>query len=814
MAERPTGRRRNVSGESQDIHKHGSGLGTGPVGDASGRPQSAKSSSTSSSSGTRASGKMNPIVIVLLLLMMFVGGGGGLGTILGLFGGDTSTAAPSAQPSSDSAISDIAGGLIENALGGNGLSSILGTSLESTLNSLGGANNSTGWSLTKNTGSLDSTVASGVRDRYTAIKGGGRDTVTIMVYMCGADLESKGGMATNDIQEMYGATISDNINLLVYTGGAKKWNNSVISNQTNQIWQVKTGGIICLEKDMGASAMTKPATLTGFIDYCKRNYPADRMELIFWNHGGGSISGYGYDEKFQSAGSMSLAGINEALKNAGIKYDFIGFDTCLMATAENALMLSDYADYLIASEETEPGVGWYYTDWLNAFSKNTSIPTIELGKEICDSFLRECNRSCAGQKTTLSVVDLAELEKTLPAELRDFAQSTSKMLDSKKYDAVSKARTDSREFAQSSRIDQVDLVHLASNMGTSEGKALAQAVLGAVKYNVTSSNMTNAYGLSIYFPYQKLSGVNSAVNAYEAIGMDSDYADVIQKFASVETGGQAISGGQSSPLSSILSNYVSGGTVADSPDMISSVLNGLLGGDLGNVAGLFAGNSDFLGKGLDVEAATEFLSENRVDPKSFVWDEDGYMLLPESEWSLINDLKLNVLYDDGDGYIDLGLDTVYEFDEYGRLSGDYDGYWVGINGLAVPYYHESTVTEGGVTTITGRVPCRINDERAELIIVFENDIGRVAGARYFYVEGETETVPKSLTELSIGDTIVYICDYYQYNGIYSDSYLYGEAFEYDGTLDVTDVAIRTDHAVAAYRFRDIYGQTYWSEVME
>ena len=132
----------------------------------------------------------------------------------------------------------------------------------------------------------------------------------------------------------------------------------------------------------------------------------------------------------------------------------------------------------------------------------------------------------------------------------------------------------------------------------------------------------------------------------------------------------------------------------------------------------------------------------------------------------------------------------------------------------MPYYHESTVTEGGVTTITGRVPCRINDERAELIIVFENDIGRVAGARYFYVEGETETVPKSLTELSIGDTIVYVCDYYQYNGIYSDSYLYGEEFEYDGTLDVTDVAIRTDHAVAAYRFRDIYGQTYWSEVME
>ncbi|MBQ1490817.1 MAG: hypothetical protein IIZ39_02555, partial [Blautia sp.] len=73
---------------------------------------------------------------------------------------------------------------------------------------------------------------------------------------------------------------------------------------------------------------------------------------------------------------MPLASINKALKNAGLRYDFIGFDTCLMATVENARMLADYADYMIASEETEPGIGWYYTNWLTALSRNTSIPTV------------------------------------------------------------------------------------------------------------------------------------------------------------------------------------------------------------------------------------------------------------------------------------------------------------------------------------------------------------------------------------------------------------------------------------------------------
>ena len=67
------------------------------------------------------------------------------------------------------------------------------------------------------------------------------------------------------------------------------------------------------EKDMGNASMTKPATLTKFINYCSKNFPANRNMLIFWDHGGGSVSGYGYDEKNPSAGSMDLAEIDLAL---------------------------------------------------------------------------------------------------------------------------------------------------------------------------------------------------------------------------------------------------------------------------------------------------------------------------------------------------------------------------------------------------------------------------------------------------------------------------------------------------------------------
>lgn len=66
---------------------------------------------------------------------------------------------------------------------------------------------------------------------------------------------------------------------------------------------------------------------------------------------------------------------------------------------ETALTLTQHAGHLIASEEIEPGVGWYYTDWLTAFGQNTSMPTIDLGKQIVDGFVDTCTQKCRGQLT-------------------------------------------------------------------------------------------------------------------------------------------------------------------------------------------------------------------------------------------------------------------------------------------------------------------------------------------------------------------------------------------------------------------------------
>ena len=920
MATTPSGRRKKIQGQAQDVNKREDGLGTGPVGSSegySGRPsgpegkdedkglltdlflgavntntsQSSQQSNnnagnligsllggsgggnsggysgSSHQSGSSSGGglfKGKGLILVILAAVLIFGGGGLSGIFGNLFGGGntgnnqinnnnnnnnnfivTPTTARPTVPATQGNQNQNSGSLFSSL----GLSSLFGGGSGGGY-SFDGAAASAGWGLTPNTSQLNTSVAAGSRAKRTTIMGNNRDVVTLMVYMCGTDLESQHGMATSDLKEMISAPISDNINLIVMTGGCKQWRVNGISNKVNQIWQVKNGQLHQLVDNAGTGAMTDPKTLSSYIQFCKQNFPANRNMIVFWDHGGGTISGYGYDERSGGHSSMNLAGIQKALRDWGVIFDMIGFDTCLMATAENALMLSEFGDYMVASEETEPGIGWYYTNWLTKLSQNTSMSTLEIGKQISDDFVETCARQCAGQLATLSVVDLAELEKTLPSELKGFASATSAQISSD-YKVVSKARSATREFATSTRIDQVDLVDMARRIGGKESDELVSVLLSAVKYNRTSTNMSNAYGLSMYFPYQQIRKVNSAIQAYQAIGMDEEYLRCIRDFASVETGGQAASGGASSGLSSLLSGYISGGQSATSQDMVSSILGGLLGGQFNGVSGLSGDLGSFLGgsfgKSLNMDDTARYIWENRLDPDNLKWmlfENGKYGIhLKDEQWSLVQNLELNVFLDDGKGYIDLGLDNSFEINEYGVLIGEYDNSWIAINGQIVPYYYMSTLEDGDNYTITGRVPVLLNDQRAELILVFDNahEDGYVAGYRYVYMNGETETVAKAAAAqsesestsitvdgveetvevgfegISEGDVIDFVCDYYDYNTVYQDSYKLGNQITVGAEGLTVSTMLLSDrdqkNAQPVYRFTDIYNQHYWTPII-
>ena len=824
---RPTGRKRNVTGKANEIHKKETGLGTGPVGNS--RPDNfgtvqkiEETRKTGSGRAVKRGGGVLTLAAIAAALIfggnLFGSNGGGIAPVsTPAPTAYVSTPQPTVKPTPSAGMNfGISPGSFVNAEAASTVTQITHTDTET----------------------ADTSVASGTRSKRTVIRGDGTDQVTIMIYMCGTDLESRSSMATKDLVEMTKARLSDNVRIIVYTGGCARWNNAVVSSDRNQIYEVKSGGLEKLASDMGSASMTKPETLTSFIKWCAARYPANRNELIFWDHGGGSVTGFGYDEKYPRSGSMTLAGINEALKASGVTFDFIGFDACLMATLETGLMLDRYADYMIASEETEPGIGWYYTNWLNKLCANPGLPTVEIGKNIVDDFVSACASQTRGQSATLSVVDLAELSNTVPTPLKEFSQSLTSLIEDKQYQQISSARNGTREFARSSVIDQIDLVHFAKKLGTAEGEALARALQKAVKYNRTSANMSDAYGLSIYFPYRKTTKVDAACSTYEAIGMEESYADCIRAFASLEVSGQAASGVGGYSMPSILTGGYNSSSSGD-VELISELLNAFLSGGYSAAPGYSSSNTGFFtGRVLSEEDTVRFLAENSFDPTLLEWtrnsDGNRVIALPEEQWELINGLEYNLFYDDGEGYIDLGLDVVFDFDDSGNLLAPDAAYWLAVNNQPVAFYHELTVGEGEDCIISGYIPALLNGRYVNILLNWygSTETWEIVGLREVYKDNETETVAKGIPALTdpidsdavegfsseerpfwkSGDTIEFIADYYTYGGEYLDSHVIGNTTVSED-MQISDLEIDRN-CRHSYRFTDLYQQHYWTPAIE
>lgn len=840
-ANRPGGRsKRTVSGGG-NASRRGSGLGSGGVG--SGPRGSSGESFSGGSGGNRGVGGGGLLAVLLALLIGGASNGnkpskrGCLGRILVL-----ALIVVGAVLLFNMCSGNTSGGFLNDLLGGytttdNGLGSVdsntpgdTSGSLSDTLGSLLGTYGSTTGQIAPVSGSSDvyrahepdRTVDASARDKFTDTAGA--ESVTVMVYMCGTDLESKNGLATTDLQEMVSAPLGGNVRVIVETGGASRWQNSIIQSGTNQRFEVKQGGLATLDANVGKRSMVDPDTLADFIRFGAKNYAADRYILVLWDHGGGSLTAYGYDELYPGD-SMSLDEIDAALKSGGIKFDIIGFDACLMATLETALVASQYGDYLIASEAVEPGTGWYYTNWLSELAADPSIDSLDLGKIILDDYIKMSGES---NQTTLSMTDLAELGATVPAAFNAFSSSTSQLIAEDGFTTVADARSAARDFSTSSRINQIDLIHFAENLGTTQSEALSAALRSAVKYNRNSTAISHANGLSIYFPYQSMSKVSAAIKTYDAIGMDRSYSDCIKSFASVAAGGQVATGSSDNPLGTLLG------------DSTGSLLGTLLGGtaSAGDTA---SGATDTVSQLLDLflsnrsvvtgDKDSSWVDEELVRGSISAYQENnaGFsnlmltykgdvptLVLTEEQWSRVVTLEQNVYVDDGTGYIDLGLDNIADYDEDNDLIMAYDGTWLSLNGQIVAYYLVSEDQVDENYTILGRVPAMLNDERVNIILRFDaqTPYGTVLGAQYDYEASATDTVMKGLVEIVAGDQIDFLCDYYNYDGTFNDAYYLGERMIATGDWEIGNAPLGDVNWQMAYRITDVYGGQYWTPTVQ
>lgn len=345
-------------------------------------------------------------------------------------------------------------------------------------------------------------------------------------YLCGSDLESKNGFASIDLNEMMAVQLPENVNIVIQTGGATVWQNEYMDPAKLQRWLFNSEGLQLLDEQESAN-MGEAQTLYEFLAFANANYPAERVAVTFWNHGGGSVSGAAFDELYEMD-SLDLAEMYQAFdavwpadkENPAL--EMVGFDTCLMATVDVASVFQNFARYLVASEELEPGNGWYYTGWLGELAKNPAMEGDELGIAICNSFYEGCEAAGTQDQTTLSVTDLTKLTPLLEA-YETFGQEAlvAASQDPGFFAELGRAAAQSENYGGNTReqgyANMVDMGHLARQTAwmLPSAQSVSDALAECVIYKVGGIYRAEATGLSCFYPY---SGDVNDFNGYVSMG--------------------------------------------------------------------------------------------------------------------------------------------------------------------------------------------------------------------------------------------------------------------------------------------------------
>ncbi len=320
--------------------------------------------------------------------------------------------------------------------------------------------------------------------------------------------------------------------------------------------------------DLGEVNMADGNTLVDFVTWAVASYPADKYVLILSDHGMGWPGGWS-DPDPRARGDTSFplgsalgnqiylheldAALAQIRSQTGIdKFELIGMDACLMGHLEVFSMLASHARYAVASQETEPALGWAYTAFLEALSRSPDISGAELGQLIVQSYIQDDQRivddqaraellrqsmpmggffgaaPSARQVTqqfeqagTLTAVDLSRL----PA-LIDSVNAFAYALQNANQRTVAQARSYAQSFTNifgdnvpPAYIDLGNFVQLLKREGGNQAVSqAADKVLAALNQAVIAekhgAKKPGATGISLYFPNSQLYA--SPVTGYQS----------------------------------------------------------------------------------------------------------------------------------------------------------------------------------------------------------------------------------------------------------------------------------------------------------
>ncbi|MEM9200373.1 MAG: clostripain-related cysteine peptidase [Actinomycetota bacterium] len=438
--------------------------------------------------------------------------------------------------------------------------------------------------------------------------------------------------------------------------------------------------------------------LADFVEYGMTAWPADHTALILWDHGAG-WTGMGPDET-DGLDVLDLAeiqaGVGAGLTAAGAdRLDLIGFDACLMATYEVASVVAPYADYMLASQELEPGHGWDY----RALAGVGGSSPEQVGSALIAGYAAQARDEGADEAITLSLLDLSAM-----GAVTDAVEDLGSALGSPGSGPdVGRARARTLAFGRDPNPDLdsnlIDLGGLASNIATEadyDDSGLQQAMEALVVEQVTGPVTDRATGLAIYFPeyapnfrqgYLFLDGVpawGDALSAYYQAG-ENIAADELATFDPSgevvsffdEDGYNLIAELGVDELANAVDVTIAYGTIDESDDSIIYFGEepAITFDDTGEVLGIYD---------LTVLTLTDSVGDSAVGYFDLTIDDEGIWLVdvplayvPPEEFGTddpAHDVILTIIYDPSVG--EILSETYYEITDggtFGELVADPNG---------------------------------------------------------------------------------------------------------------------------------------------
>ena len=370
-------------------------------------------------------------------------------------------------------------------------------------------------------------------------------SATVMVYMNGSDLETEAGEASTDISEMLSSGIGDRVNVIVQTMGTRDWQDHDFSSKTAQTWRVENGKLVLVRDGLGQLDCTREDTLAEFVGYCGTNYPAERYLFVFWDHGGGPVYGFGYDQWQDEEDSLTIAEMSRAFaRHPEIHFDIIGMDCCIMADLETCYALAPHCRYTLLSEDFESGLGWSYTEWMKRLEENPGISTPLLGKTIVDAVIADNEQKPGGDSACISLFNESTMNNLFTAWKAYAYRNEEALLNtnySRKHLAKGRSLWDLLDLWGSDESNVTlsdyyisDILALVENIDNSseEAKSLTSALKAAVAYYGHTSDKNEMTGLAVSLPYGDPFFYEQLKVVYGELGLDQEYIDWLGKFVS------------------------------------------------------------------------------------------------------------------------------------------------------------------------------------------------------------------------------------------------------------------------------------------